>query len=204
MTDAPPAIDPRHTALLVMDYQAGIVGRLSESEALLARAAEAIAAVRRHGGQVGYVRVAFEDADYDAIPATSAMAAAVAARGKNGLHASSPATAIHEDVAPVPGDIVVRKTRVGAFSTTDLDRQLRGRGITTLILAGISTSGVLLSTVRDAADRDYRVLVLADVSADPDPEVHAFLTTRIFPRQARVITLAELDGVLSAGPAAAG
>jgi nicotinamidase-related amidase len=204
MTDAPPAIDPRHTALLVMDYQAGIVGRMSESEALLARAADAIAAVRRHGGQVGYVRVGFEDGDYDALPAASAMAAAVAARGKNGLHASSPATAIHEDVAPEPGDIVVRKTRVGAFSTTDLDRQLRDRGITTLILAGLSTSGVLLSTVRDAADRDYRVLVLADVSADPDPEVHAFLTTRIFPRQARVITLAELDGVLSAGPAAAG
>jgi nicotinamidase-related amidase len=204
MTDAPPAIDPRHTALLVMDYQAGIVGRMSESEALLARAADAIAAVRRHGGQVGYVRVGFEDADYDALPATSAMAAAVAARGKNGLHASSPATAIHEDVAPEPGDIVVRKTRVGAFSTTDLDRQLRDRGITTLILAGLSTSGVLLSTVRDAADRDYRVLVLADVSADPDPEVHAFLTTRIFPRQARVITLAELDGVLSGGPATAG
>jgi nicotinamidase-related amidase len=203
MTDAPPAIDPRHTALLVMDYQAGIVGRMSESEALLARAADAIAAVRRHGGQVGYVRVGFEDGDYDALPAASAMAAAVAARGKNGLHASSPATAIHEDVAPEPGDIVVRKTRVGAFSTTDLDRQLRDRGITTLILAGLSTSGVLLSTVRDAADRDYRVLVLADVSADPDPEVHAFLTTRIFPRQARVITLAELDGVLSAGPAAA-
>jgi nicotinamidase-related amidase len=57
---------------------------------------------------------------------------------------------------------------------------------------------VLLSTVRDAAGRDYRILVLADVSADPDPAVHAFLTTRIFPRQARVITLAELDGVLSA------
>jgi nicotinamidase-related amidase len=203
MTDAPPAIDPRHTALLVMDYQAGILSRLSESEALLARAAEAIAAVRRHGGQVGYVRVAFEEADYDALPATSAMAAAVTRVGR-GLDASSPATAIDERVAPEPGDIVVRKTRVGAFSTTDLDRQLRDRGVTTLILAGLSTSGVLLSTVRDAADRDYRVLVLADVSADPDPEVHAFLTTRIFPRQARVITLAELDGVLSSRPAAAG
>jgi nicotinamidase-related amidase len=202
MTDAPPAIDPRQTALLVMDYQAGILSRLSESEALLARAAEAIAAVRRHGGQVGYVRVAFEDADYDALPPASAMAAAVTAAGR-GLHAGSPATAIDERIAPEPGDIVVRKTRVGAFSTTDLDRQLRDRGVTTLVLAGLSTSGVLLSTVRDAADRDYRVLVLADVSADPDPEVHAFLTTRIFPRQARVITLAELDGVLSAGPAAA-
>jgi nicotinamidase-related amidase len=197
MTYALPAIDPRHAALLVMDYQAGILGQLSDSEALLARAADAIAAVRRHGGQVGYVRVAFEDADLDAIPATSAMAAAVAAAGP-GLHADSPATAIDPRIAPEPGDIVVRKTRVGAFSTTDLDRQLRDRGVTTLILAGISTSGVLLSTVRDAADRDYRVLVLADVSADRDPEVHAFLTTRIFPRQARVITLAELDGVLSA------
>ena len=99
-------------------------------------------------------------------------------------------------MAPEPGDIVVRKTRVGAFSTTDLDRQLRDRGVTTLILAGLSTSGVLLSTVRDAADRDYRVLVLADVSADPDPEVHAFLTERIFPRQARVITLADLEQLL--------
>jgi nicotinamidase-related amidase len=203
MTDALPAIDPRHTALLVMDYQAGILGRLSESETLLARAADAIATVRRHGGHVGYVRVGFADADFDALPATSAMAASVATWGRR-LHADSPATAVHENVAPEPGDIVVRKTRVGAFSTTDLDRQLRDRSITTLILAGLSTSGVLLSTVRDAADRDYRILVLADVSADPDPEVHAFLTTRIFPRQARVITLAELDGLLSEGPAAAG
>ena len=204
MTDALPAIDPRHTALLVMDYQAGILGRLSESETLLARAADAIATVRRHGGHVGYVRVGFTDADYHALPATSVMAASVAASPRQHLHADSPATAVHEQLAPEPGDIVVRKTRVGAFSTTDLDRQLRDRSITTLILAGLSTSGVLLSTVRDAADRDYRVLVLADVSADRDPEVHAFLTTRIFPRQARVITLAELDGVLSEGPAAAG
>jgi nicotinamidase-related amidase len=197
MTDAPPAVDPRRTALLLMDYQAGILGRMDEREALLARAADAIAAVRRRGGQVGYVRVAFDDADFDAIPAASAMAGAVTRSGRERLRTDSPATAIDARLAPAPGDIVVRKTRVGAFSTTDLDRQLRDRGITTLILAGLSTSGVLLSTVRDAADRDYRVLVLADVSADPDPEVHAFLTTRIFPRQARVIMLAELDDVLA-------
>jgi nicotinamidase-related amidase len=203
MTDAPPAIDPRATALLVMDYQAGIVSRMAESEALVARAASAIAAVRRQGGQIGYVRVAFDDADFDAIPATSAMAGALTRSGRERMHNDSPATAIDARVAPEPGDIVVRKTRVGAFSTTDLDRQLRDRGITTLILAGLSTSGVLLSTVRDAADRDYRILVLADASADPDPEVHAFLTTRIFPRQARVIMLAELDDVLSAAPDAA-
>jgi nicotinamidase-related amidase len=57
---------------------------------------------------------------------------------------------------------------------------------------------VPLSTVRDAYDRDYRLLVLADASADPDPDVHAFLTEKIFPRQAEVITVAELDRLLEA------
>jgi nicotinamidase-related amidase len=196
MTDTLPAIDPGTTALLVMDYQAGILGRLSDADALLGRAAEAIAAVRGHGGLVGYVRVAFTDADFAAIPPASAMAQA-AASGRR-LHADEPATAVHELVAPQAGDVIVRKTRVGAFSTTDLDQQLRDRGITTLILAGISTSGVVLSTVRDAADRDYRVFVLADGSADPDPEVHEFLLQRILPRQARVISIADLPGLLSA------
>jgi nicotinamidase-related amidase len=114
------------------------------------------------------------------------------------MHHEAPETAIHSGVAPEAGDIVVRKTRVGAFSTTDLDQQLRGREIDTLILAGISTSGVVLSTVREAADRDYRVYVLEDGSADPDPEIHDFLTRKIFPRQADVISIAELAGLLRA------
>src|ERR1700759_2002972 len=200
MTDPTPALDPRRTALLVMDYQNAIVGRLEDAEALLARMARAIALVRQHGGTVGYVRVAFDDADFDSIPPTSQFASLVTSTGR-AMHADSPATAVHESVAPEPGDLIVRKTRVGAFSTTDLDGQLRARQIDTLILAGISTSGVVLSTVRDAADRDYRVLVLADASADPVPGVHEFLTEKIFPRQARVITTAELEQLLTAGSA---
>jgi nicotinamidase-related amidase len=127
------------------------------------------------------------------------MAARAASAGR-AFHDESPATAVHAAVAPETGDIVVRKTRVGAFSTTDLDAQLRDRAITTLILAGISTSGVVLSTVRDAADRDYRLVVLADASADPEPGVHAFLTERIFPRQGDVVTVAGLPALLAAGP----
>lgn len=195
MTDAPPPIDPKRTALLVMDYQVGILERLDDSDALLQRVQEALATARRHGAHVGYVRVAFADADYEGAPPTSRMAARVAGSGQ-AFHADSPSTAIHEQIAPEADDIVVRKIRVGAFSTTDLDQQLRERGVDTLILAGISTSGVVLSTVRDAHDRDYRVLVLADASADPQAEVHEFLTERIFPAQADVIALAELDGLL--------
>ena len=199
MTGTLPAVDPRRTALLVMDYQAGILGRLDQAEPLLACAADAIAVVRGRGGQIGYVRVAFDDADYEAVPAHSRFAPLLAAAGP-AMHSDSPATAVHDTVAPEPGDITVRKTRVGAFSTTDLHQRLRDRGIINLILAGISTSGVVLSTVRDAADRDYRVFVLADACADPVPGVHDFLTEKIFPRQAHVITSAELKDLLS-GPA---
>lgn len=191
-----PAIDPARAALLVMDYQAGILDQLPGGPELLTRAAETIGRARRAGAQVGFVRVAFEDADYDGIPPTSMMGARIASAGR-AFHADSPATAIPEQVAPEAGDIVVRKTRVGAFSTTDLDAQLRARGIDTLLLAGISTSGVVLSTVRDAHDRDYQVFVLADLTADREPGVHEFLTEKIFPRQARVITTADLDELLT-------
>jgi nicotinamidase-related amidase len=198
MTDAVAPIDPRRAALLVMDYQNGIVSMLGEPDELLSRASEAIATGRRAGAHVGYVRVAFEDADFAAIPPTSRMGARVGSSAQ-AFHNDSPATAVHERVAPQDGDIIVRKVRVGAFSTTDLDAQLRERGVDTLILAGISTSGVVLSTVRDASDRDYRVLVLADATADPEADVHAFLTERIFPRQADVITVGELEALLSGG-----
>ncbi len=182
------------TALLVMDYQEGILGRVPDAKAALSRTAAAIEAVRRAGGHIGYVRVAFDDADFQAIPARNKMASRVAAGGST-FHADSPATAIHDEIAPRPGDIVVRKTRVGAFSTTDLERRLRERGVTTLILAGLSTSGVVLSTVREAADRDYELFVLADATADPEPDVHQFLIERIFPRQADVISVADLDAL---------
>jgi nicotinamidase-related amidase len=196
MTDAAPAIDPQSTALLVMDYQQAIVGMIEDSDALVARAAEAIELVRRCGGHVGYVRVAFTASDLQGIPATSSMGARIAS-GPEAFMDDSPTTQIDERVAPRDQDIIVRKTRVGAFSTTDLAQQLADRGIDTLILAGISTSGVVLSTVRDASDRDYRLLVLADATADRDASVHACLMEKVFPRQAQVITVAELDGLLT-------
>jgi nicotinamidase-related amidase len=192
MTDTATSLDPRRTALLVMDYQNGIVAMLDDPEPLLERAERAIAWARGQGIQVGYVRVAFTAADFDSFPATSRMGQRARAAGDR-LRDDSPATQIHQRVAPEPDDIIVRKTRVGPFLTTDLDEQLRRRGIDTLILAGISTSGVVLSTVRDGHDRDYDLYVLSDATADPDPELHEFLTTKVFPRQANVVTVADLE-----------
>ena len=80
--------------------------------------------MRDAGGHVGYVRVAFEDADFDAMPETSGMAARVSSR-REAMRADAPGTQVHDAVAPEDGDIIVRKVRVGAFSTTYLDAQPR-------------------------------------------------------------------------------
>jgi nicotinamidase-related amidase len=195
MTDTPPIQSAQHTALLVMDYQPAILARAPDHENLLARMSAAIDTARQHGAHVAYVRVAFADEDYEQISTNNKIFAGIAAN--RAMHNEAPETAVHDDVAPQPGDIIVRKTRVGAFSTTDLDQQLKDNGITTIILAGVSTGGVVLSTVRDAADRDYQIYVLSDASADPDPQVHEILTKKILPTQAHLITVADLDGLLA-------
>ncbi|MCF3102374.1 cysteine hydrolase [Streptomyces roseoverticillatus] len=195
-----PALDPAHTALLVMDYQPAILAALPEAgdrEALLGRMEGAIADVRAKGGTIAYVRVGFTEADWDAIPAVNTSFALLAQHRV--LHHEDPATAIHERLAPQHGDIVVRKTRYGGMSTTDLDQQLRERGITTLVVSGISTSGVVLSTVIDAADRDYQLCVLSDGVADPDTEVHNVLLHRVLPSRAHIVNTAELHALLRAG-----
>ena len=100
-------------------------------------------------------------------------------------------------MAPEASDKVVRKTRVSAFERTDLDEWLRGMDIDTLILAGISTSGVVLSTVCDGADLDYRLLVLADACADRDPVIQDVLMEKVFPQRTTVITVEDFSGLLA-------
>ena len=98
----------------------------------------------------------------------------------------SAGTEVHTAVAPRPGDVVVTKHRVSAFAGTDLEMVLRASGIETLVLAGIATSGVVLSTTRHAADADYKIVVVEDCCADRDAEVHRVLTEKVFVRQATV------------------
>lgn len=188
MTD----IDPSTTALMVMDYQAGIVSSLPDAQPLLERANTAIADARDHGAHVGWVRVAFTDDDFDAIPPTSMFAAMATPERRAAMHADAPTSQIDSRLAPQHDDISVRKIRVGAFTTTDLAGQLARRGVDTLVLAGISTSGVVLSTVREAMDRDYRIVVLEDACADPEQATHEFLTGTLFPRHTTVTTVAGL------------
>jgi nicotinamidase-related amidase len=101
------------------------------------------------------------------------------------------ATQIHPALGPRAEDPVVLKKRVSAFAGSDLEVLLRSLEITHLVLTGIATSGVVLSTLREAADRDYELTVLSDACADADEEVHRMLTEKVFPRQAEVLSVAE-------------
>ncbi|GAA5701622.1 isochorismatase [Streptomyces avermitilis] len=193
-TSALPEIDPQRTALLAMDFQNGIVAIAPEPDALVERVKGAIADVRAAGGTIGYVRVAFTEDDWAQVPETNKTFSAVAAAKM--MHHEDDATQIDERIAPEDGDIVVRKVRFGAGSTTDLHQQLRDRGIDTLILSGISTGGVVLSTLIDVVDRDYRVFVLTDGVADPHPEVNRVLIDEVFPSRAHLIDTAELSELL--------
>jgi nicotinamidase-related amidase len=195
MTTIARPLVPRHSALVVMDYQPVVLDSMPDSEALIKNTREAIDIIRDRKGQVAFVRIGLDENDYQFVPPSNQTFAAVAA-GKY-LNAQAPETAFHSDLAPRPGDIAVRKTRVGAFTTTNLDEEFTNRGITTLILAGVHTGGVMLSTVREAADRDYRLVILSDCTSDPDPEVHDLLIGKIFPKQTHIITVSQLDSLFS-------
>ena len=189
-----PLLDPLRVMLLVMDYEPAILANVPDSETLLSLMAGTLASARARGLPIGYVRIAFRDSDYAAIPETN-LALKDAASSK-ALPEIAPETQIDAAIAPLPGDLVVRKTRVGAFSTTDLSRQLQDRKINTLILAGVATSGVVLSTLREAADLDYRIFVLEDLTRDRDQEVQETLIKKVFPRQAYVIQSSDLQSLL--------
>ncbi|VVB94389.1 Peroxyureidoacrylate/ureidoacrylate amidohydrolase RutB [uncultured archaeon] len=87
----------------------------------------------------------------------------------------------HPAITPEGDDVVVVKRRVSAFSGSDLEIILRAKNIRHLVLAGIATSGVVLSTIREAADKDFQLTVLSDLCADTDPEVHSVLINKVFP-----------------------
>jgi nicotinamidase-related amidase len=106
--------------------------------------------------------------------------------------------AIHPGVAPEGGDLIVTKSRVSAFAGTDLDLLLRAKDINTLMLFGIATSGVVLSTVLQGADMDYRLVVIKDCCVDLDPDLHTCLVDKVLPRQATVVTAGDVTDALIA------
>jgi nicotinamidase-related amidase len=169
-------------ALLVMDVQEAVVARYPDP-GYLPRLADAIAQARAARIPVIYAVVGFRPGGPE-ISRRNRMFGRLA----GSPHAGG-ANPISSAVAPRDGDVIVTKRRVSAFAGSDLELVLRAQGVDHLVLTGIATSGVVLSTLREAADRDFELTVLADACLDNDAEVHRVLVDKVFPMQAAVTTV---------------
>ena len=176
------------TALVILDMQNGILPMLPDTTNLIKNTANAIAHARSSSIPVIYVTVGFREGAPDVSPNNKSFSMAKEQYGKADM---AEFTEVHAALAPITGDIQCTKRRVSAFTGSDIEVVLRSLDIKHLILAGVATSGAVLSTVREAADKDYRLTVLSDCCIDRDDEIHRLLTTKMFPRQADVMTCDE-------------
>lgn len=189
------SFDPARSAVLSMDLQTAIVSIYVEDQELLSRAGSVLRRARDSGMCVIHVQVGFRPGLPEVSP-RNLLLSAIKSSPKHQQLFQGPAAAIHPEVAPQQGDIVITKHRVDAFAGTDLEMVLRAKDIDTLVLFGIATSGAVLSTLLHAADADYRLAVIKDCCADRDLDVHDCLIDKVFPRQARVMTASEFVDAL--------
>ncbi|MFJ4925173.1 cysteine hydrolase family protein [Streptomyces sp. NPDC088736] len=181
------------TALLALDLQLNHLAHLPDD--YLPRAVAALGAARAAGVPVVHVALRLRPGHLDAHPRNKVFGSLPPAL----FTADDPGGALHPDAAPVDGEIVVHKNRVSAFAGNDLRQILAAQDIDHLVLAGIATGGVVLSTALQAADLDYRVTVLSDACADPDTALHDTLVNSVFARRGEVTTVEEWSRALNAG-----
>jgi nicotinamidase-related amidase len=178
----------QNTALLVMDMQMGILSRYPEAAKLCSNIAKGIAYAHKNNIPVIYVVVGFRKG----MPEISGNNKSFSMSKKMLADADmNEWMKVLPEIAPKENEITVIKRRISAFAGSDLQVVLSGMNVNHMVLTGIATSGVVLSTLREAADKDYKLTVLSDCCGDMDEEVHRVLTTKVFPRQADVLTVEE-------------
>ena len=181
------SFDIPHTAVLAMDCQSGIVSLYAKpEEGFLERASSALRAARIAGIPVIHVQVGFRPG-LPEIGDRNKLFAAIKASPRHQSLFQGSLGAIHPALGPEPQDIVVTKHRISAFAGTDLEMILRAKEVGTIVLFGIATSGVVLSTLLDACDLDFRPVVISDCCVDRDAELHAALVNRLFPARGEVV-----------------
>lgn len=186
-------LDAKTTAVLTLDFQKGILDMVTGADLVVPNAALVVEACRQKQFPIVHVGLGFE-CGYPEIGNIKSSFSFIKERGV--FLKGSESTQFHKSLV-APGDIVVYKHRVSAFSENSLHMILRSQGIETLIFFGVATSGITLSTLRRAFDLDFKCVIIKDACFDRDEEVHRVLTEKIFVTQATVMTakgfVAELE-----------
>jgi nicotinamidase-related amidase len=187
-------LEPRRTAIVVIDLQKGIAGMPGgaphSKPDVIANCARLLTAARAAGAQPILVHVGGAADGADRLKPISDQP----------MRATGPRPPDWSELIPEldrqPADIIIHKRQWGAFYGTDLDLQLRRRNLTTIILCGISTEIGVESTARDAFERGYELIFAEDAMTSSSAEGHANSVGRIFPRMGRVRTTEQIISAL--------
>jgi nicotinamidase-related amidase len=182
----------KNTAILTLDIQNGIFEMLPEADKILPNAKRTIDAARAKGYRVIQVGLGFE-AGY---PEIGKLQSRFSRLKENNRFLKGSASAQFHPSLLDPGDTIIYKQRVSGFSDNSLEMILRANAITHLVLMGISTSGIVLSTIRRAQDLDFQCAVVEDACHDRDAEVHRVLTQKVFAAQGTVLSSLEFERAL--------
>lgn len=188
-------LDPKTTALVLIDLQKGILpfaGGPHSAQQVLDNATDLAKRFRKLGSPVVMVRVGWSDTFAEAL---NQEVDRPAAKPEGGLPAIW--WEIPEQLETADSDIQVIKRQWGAFYGTDLELQLRRRGVTTIVLAGISTNVGVESTARNAWEQGFSLVIAEDACSAHDNENHQSSVNNIFPRISRVRSTAEVLAALS-------
>lgn len=180
-------LEREKTAVLTLDIQAGVIGMAAGCENALPNAAKVVEHARRNGLELLHVGLGYEPG-YPEISANHPRFSMVKERGL--FVKGSESSQFHPSIFK-SGDTVVYKHRTSAFSGNALKMILQAKKIETLIFFGFGTSGIVLSTLREACDLDFKCVVIKDACFERDAEVHRVLTEKVFAAQATVLTADE-------------
>jgi nicotinamidase-related amidase len=184
-------LDPKKTALILIDLQNAVVGMNTApytAAQVVENSRKLAEAFRAHGSPVVYVRVDLND--FIKLPADQPTNLG-----------DAPLPAIASEIAPSagfqPGDILITKRHWGAFAGTDLEAQLRSRGIDTIVLTGISSSIGVESTARQGSGLGFAFVLVEDACAAQEAEQHRFAFEKIFPHLSHVRATEEVLATLA-------
>jgi nicotinamidase-related amidase len=179
-------LDSQKTALVIIDLQNAIVGMNTEPHAagqVLENSRKLAQVFRAQGAPVVYVRVDLNDFMKHPVDQPHNLG-------------DKPIPAAASEIAPSagfqPGDILLTKRHWGAFAGTDLEQQLKSRGIDTVVLTGISTNIGVESTARQGTGLGFAFVLVEDACSGQNAEHHRFAFENIFPRLSRVRTTDEV------------
>ena len=182
-------LDPRNSALVLIDLQKGILGYSLTpvtSQELLERGRTLAERFRSAKATVVLVNVAFSPDGADMLRQPVDQAQPLPAGGLPAGWSEFPSGLMQ------PGDLQITKRQWGAFYGTELDLQLRRRGIRTIVLGGVATHIGVESTARQAYEHGYELLIVKDVTTSSDSEGHDMSMKHIMPRLARVVQSSDI------------